>query len=334
MIITNTPYRVSLFGGGSDYNDWLTHNTGSVVSFTIKMYSRIILRTLSAVYGSKYRLRYYKREEVSSVSDINHPIIRHCLREWIKSNKDRENLSLDIIHSGDLPAQTGMGTSSCFTVGLILALATHSGESLSDYNLAHSAMYIEQVLNNEAVGCQDQIAAAYGGFNYIAFLGQRQFNVIPLQLSNDWLHQFTRSLVLVYTGLTRDSSLVSSDLISNIPVMSSYISELSAIADDCKKSIELQCDPITIGRMLDYSWKLKRKLTSKTTSNHIDCMYEYLLASGAIGGKLLGAGGGGFLLVFVPEDRLDSFHQATSSLTKLPVNIDWKGATATLINNS
>lgn len=334
MIITNTPYRISLFGGGSDYNDWLTQNTGSVISFTIKMYSRIILRNLSAVYGSKYRLRYYKREEVSCLSDINHPIIRHCLREWFKGDKERENLNLDIIHSGDLPAQTGMGTSSCFTVGLILALATHSGESLSNYNLAYSAMYIEQVLNNEAVGCQDQIAAAYGGFNHIEFLGIRKFEVKPLQLSNDWLDQFTKSLVLVYTGLTRDSNLISTDIISNIPVTSSYISEISAIANSCKKSIESQCDPNTIGRMLDYSWKLKRKLTSKTTSSHIDSMYEHLLACGAIGGKLLGAGGGGFLLVYVPEDRLESFHQATSSLTKLPVKIEWKGASATLINIS
>jgi len=334
IIFSRTPYRVSLFGGGSDYNQWLETNAGATINFSIKLYSNLIIRDLSPVFGSKYRIRYFEREEVSSVEHIKHPIVRYALSRWMSRHPDAEDAMLDIIHSGDIPAMTGMGTSSCFTVGLVKALESFIGSSIPKYELAKEAIYIEQVLNKEPVGYQDQIAAAFGGINLVNYDAPDKFRVIPVNADAEWLEDFIGSLRLVYTGLTRRSGAIAEDMLKHMGKNEQSISLMVKDAIDCYKLMVESGNQDEIGLMLADSWERKKKTSLLISSVEIDDLYRRLRRAGMSGGKLLGAGGGGFILAYVPKSNLPSFAECTRDLTVLPVEVDWLGSTASIVYNT
>ena len=334
IIFSRTPYRVSLFGGGSDYNQWLDTNAGATINFSIKLYSNLIIRDLSPVFGSKYRIRYFEREEVSCVEHIKHPIVRHALSRWMNRHPDAEDAMLDIIHSGDIPAMTGMGTSSCFTVGLVKALESFIGSSIPKYELAKEAIYIEQILNKEPVGYQDQIAAAFGGINLINYDAPGKFRVIPVNAAADWLNDFIGSLRLVYTGLTRYSGAVAEDMLKHMAENQQSISLMVKDAIDCYKLMVESGSQDDIGLMLADAWKRKKQTSTLISSVEVDNLYQRLQKAGMSGGKLLGAGGGGFILAYIPKTDLQKFAESTRDLTVLPVEVDWLGSTASVVHNT
>jgi len=325
MIVSRTPYRISLFGGGSDYYDWLKYSPGATLSFSTAYYSHIFLRPLSSVFGSKYRIRYFKREEVNSVDEIDHPIIRHALMHRIKQGSLSPSSSLDIIHSGDFPSMTGLGTSSCFTVGLLKALDQFSGRQSSKYGLSREAIYIEQVLNGETVGSQDQIAAAFGGINYVDYHSPSEFTVSPMSIDQSWLEVLLSRLYLVYTGVTRHSAESARDFVGQLGDRSAQVKALVSLAAKARDVMRGAGPPDDIGQMLHESWQLKRSAYPSSSTDAIDALYDSLRGSGAIGGKLLGAGGGGFILCYVPELEKERFMHDTSEKVVLPVSIDWDG---------
>jgi D-glycero-alpha-D-manno-heptose-7-phosphate kinase len=327
MLITRTPYRISLFGGGTDYNEWLTENSGSVIGFTTQLYSNIFLRQLSRIFDAKYRIRYYKRQECFSLGEIEHPIIKHCLSRSIEYNPSFEQTKLDIVHSGDLPARSGMGTSSCFTVGLIKALDAIQNRERPLIDLAHEAIYVEQVLNCETVGCQDQIFAAYGGINHISIKEKGSYEVTRLMPPREWLDQFTQSLRLVFTGLVRDSKVAAERTVDSINENKRFLNRIKSQADRCLDIFRSSSSPDELGEMLHDTWQQKKQISPVISNVYIDQLYDQLLRNGAIGGKLLGAGGGGFLLMYVPRANILKFDELTEYLNPLHVQIEWNGST-------
>ncbi len=325
---------MSLFGGGSDYNLWLKDCLGATVSLSIAQYSNIFIRTLSPVFGSKYRIRYFEREEVQTISAVRHPIVRHALSRWIDRHPMMSDKRLDIIHSGDLPSMTGMGTSSCFTVGLVKALESLAGVAMSKYQLAKEAVFIEQVLNNESVGYQDQIAAAFGGVNFVEYFGPCNFQVHPVDVDEEWVASLVRSLKLVYTGLTRYAGTIASDVLTNLTQNKQNISAIAMDANRCYKIMTQGGDQSEIGHMLAETWERKKATSTLVSNPDIDSLYDKLRLAGAVGGKLLGAGGGGFLLVYVPPDQADRFAAGTKDLTVLPIEIDWLGSTTSVVSGN
>lgn len=332
LVITRTPYRVSLFGGGSDYNERLLIRPGATISFSIKRYSNIIIRSLAPVFDSKYRIRYFHREEVNFVNEIKHPIVKYCLIRWLNRHQSASTNRLDILHSGDLPAMTGLGTSSSFTVGLVLALEAITGHVSSKSFLADEAIYIEQVLNQEIVGYQDQIASAYGGFNFVEYHAPGVYNVKQAKADAGWLSNFVNCLKLVFTGLTRSSSIAAKELVSKIDKNHLTLDKMVEDAVRCFNIISNCGDTGEIGQMLHENWMRKKSLANCISSLEIDTLYNRLIGAGASGGKLLGAGGGGFLLVYVPREKQEAFAAYTSDIVVLDVEIDWRGARATVLS--
>lgn len=328
MILTKTPYRVSLFGGGTDYNAWLKNHHGATVSFTIPLYSNILIRNLSQVFGSRYRIRYFERQECNEIDKIRHPIIRYAFTRTATYDSNFEKKSLDLIHSGDLPSMTGMGTSSCFTVGLLKALDTITGRNRTACELAKEAIYIEQHMNGEPVGSQDQIAAAVGGLIYVEYTGINDFEVIGIKASQPWLDSLLNCFSLFYTGLSRDSKVAASDTTQLIEEKQQYLFSIRDQAVECKSIIEKGVSHDSIGLMLNEAWTIKKKLSGFVTNTAIDQLYESLLASGATGGKLLGAGGGGFLLMYTPKQNLPQFERLTSTLNPLKLQIERRGSSS------
>jgi D-glycero-alpha-D-manno-heptose-7-phosphate kinase len=328
MIHTLTPYRASLFGGGSDYPSWLIDNEGEVLSMALALYSHIFIRPLSPVYPKKYRLRYFQHEEANHPEEVKHPIIRHALNRWIASDPARASIRLDMIHSGDLPAMTGMGTSSSFTVGLVNALDGLSGNRRTKYSLAQEAIYIEQVMNRESVGSQDQIAAAFGGINTIKFFPQSRFRVIPIFVRDQWLRSFLSCLRLVFTDMTRLSSSVASIISENIKDRQHQTKLIIEQAKIAAGIIETGSCHKVFGEMLAEAWMLKKEISPNASNKSIDTLYEKLLKAGAKGGKLLGAGSGGFLLMYIPDENIHRFDHLTKNLITLRLEVDWNGSIA------
>lgn len=320
MLCSITPYRVSLFGGGSDYPEYLSNSPGKVLSFSIRSYSYLFAKSLDPVFSANYRIRYFKRQEAVSIDEIQHPIVRHCLERYRYGDR------LDITHSGDLPAMTGMGTSSAFTVGLIKVLLGLKNERISKKRLAKEAIFVEQVLNKENVGSQDQVAAAYGGLNVIKFLSPSLFEVNPVQAHPSWLRNFIASLRLVFTGLTRDANSVAGQVKADIHSSHKYLTLMCGQVDSAVDIILNQRDPCLIGELLHQAWTYKQKMSTAISNQYVDVAYRKILSAGAIGGKLLGAGGGGFILAFVHPDKLHSFDAALPDFKVIPLEIEWQGS--------
>ena len=298
MIISRTPFRVSFFGGGSDYPQWYLEHGGQVLSTAIDKYCFICCRHLPPFFDYKHRIVYSKQENVKTIDEIQHPAVRGVL-QWSGCSK-----GLEIHHDADLPARSGLGSSSSFTVGLINVLKALQGQHISKQELAQAALHVEQNVIAEQVGSQDQIAAAFGGFNHIKFLKNGLFEVDPIILSPQRMDELQSHLLLVFTGFSRIASEVAQDKINNLKKKATQITYMSNMVEE---AIDILQNPKTsiseFGKLLYETWHYKRGLSTKVTTTAIDEIYHKAIQAGVLGGKLLGAGGGGFMLLFAPPER-------------------------------
>jgi D-glycero-alpha-D-manno-heptose-7-phosphate kinase len=299
MIISRTPFRVSFFGGGTDYPQWYREHGGAVLATTIDKYCYISVRKLPPFFEHRFRVVYSIVENVQQTADIKHPAVRAVL-EWMQVEA-----GLEIHHDGDLPARAGLGSSSAFTTGLINAIHALEGRRVSQEELANEALHVEQDVINEPVGSQDQLSAAFGGFNHITFRQDGSYQVNPLIVPRTRLELLQDHLMLLFTGISRLSTEVAAVTIANLPQRETALQQMQQMVDQGIAILASPAVEITdFGRLLHESWLLKRSLADRVSSASIDDMYSAARAEGAIGGKILGAGGGGFLLLFVkPEDR-------------------------------
>ena len=296
MVITRTPFRISFFGGGTDYPLWYRQNKGAVLTTTIDKYCYISVRHLPPFFEHKHRIIYSVIEMVKEVDEIKHPAVRGILQYL---NID---FGLEIHHDGDLPARTGLGSSSSFTVGLLNALYSLLGKMKSKEELAKEAIYIEQDILNENVGSQDQVEVAFGGLNKITFLPDDSFIVEPVILPPGKKEEFQNYLLLYFTGISRYASEVAKGQLENIEKNKYELKILHQMVEDGIKILIGNSDLRDFGKLLDEAWQLKRSLSNKVSNPAIDEIYEKAKKIGAIGGKLLGAGGGGFMLFFAPPE--------------------------------
>jgi len=306
MIITKTPYRVSFFGGGSDYPQWYRNNGGEVISTTINKYVYISIRELNNFFFHKHRISYSQIEEVTSYKQIRHNVVRNALLDKKELIKE---MGLEIHYDGDLPARSGMGSSSTFLVGFLKALdGFFNSKKISKKNLAIESLNFEQNILKENVGSQDQIAATYGGFNNIIFKKNGHFEVKNF-LNEKEKKIFCKNFFLILTGFTRTGNEFSN---SNIMKLNNEKKENIAFSLELlnkAKAYLKKKDYISIGNLLHKSWIEKKKLSNIVSNNTIDDLYELGIKRGALGGKLLGAGGGGFLLFFVPQKKRKDFYE-------------------------
>ncbi|GAB2182054.1 GHMP kinase [Denitratisoma sp. agr-D3] len=325
MIIVRTPFRISFFGGGTDYPAWYRAHGGAVLATTINKYCYISCRYLPPFFDHKHRIVYSRIENVRDISEIEHPAVRGVL-DYTKMEH-----GLEIHHDGDLPARSGLGSSSSFTVGLLHAIATLRGQYVGSEFLAREAIHVEQDVIGENVGSQDQVSAAYGGFNRIDFLRNGGFEVNPVIIEQARAEELQSHLMLCFTGISRIASEVAKSKIDNfdnrqqeLHAMRAMVDEGMRILQDGKTSIE------EFGALLHEGWLAKRKLSDKVSSSEIDAIYEEARRAGVLGGKLLGAGGGGFLLLFVrPKDQA-VVRERLRHLVHVPFEFDYSGSRVVL----
>ena len=320
MIICRTPFRISFFGGGTDIPAWYKENGGAVISTTVDKYCYISCRRLPPFFEYKHRIVYSKYEHVNKIDEILHPAVRETFR-FMNINE-----GLEIHHDGDLPARSGIGSSSSFTVGLLHVLYALKGKMITKKRLALEAIYIEQEMIKEHVGSQDQIAVAFGGFNTIIFSGQHNIEVNPITLSKTRVQLFQDHLMLFFTGFSRFASEIEEAKIKQISNKKNELSLLHNMVEEAINILNREGDIVDFGRLLHESWRLKKSLSDKVSTSHIDDIYETGIKNGAIGGKLLGAGGGGFMLFFVKPGDRDRLKQALGQLLHVPFRFDTTGS--------
>jgi D-glycero-alpha-D-manno-heptose-7-phosphate kinase len=298
MIISRTPFRVSFFGGGTDYPAWFEENGGSVLATTINKYCYITCRYLPPFFKHKHRIVYSKVEVVNDTRDIQHPVVRVVLEmAGIKEG-------LEIHHDGDLPARAGLGSSSAFTVGMLNAIHALKGNMIPKDHLAREAIYLEREILRESVGSQDQILTALGGFKKIDFNRDHSFSETPIIVNPSRKKELEDHLLLFFTGISRFSSEIAQKKIANIPKKKSELALMRQMVDEGLKIITNGQCITEFGKLLHESWRLKRELDDGVSTALVDEIYQAALSEGALGGKLLGAGGGGFMLIFArPEDH-------------------------------
>jgi len=321
MIISKTPFRISLFGGGTDYPEWYHESGGSVLATTIDKYCYISCRHLPPFFEHKHRIVYSKIESVKTTEEIQHPVVRAVL-----SNLSI-NAGLEIHHDADLPARSGLGTSSSFTVGLINVLYALKGLHVSKHDLAKQAIYIEQEFLKENVGSQDQILAAFGGFNRIDFNADDSFNITPVVINKDLICKLQDHMLLFFTGLSRYASDIAKDKIANIKNNFRELTQMNEMVNEGLSILHRPSDAIKdLGTLLHESWKLKRSLSTKVSTPQIDEIYETGINAGAIGGKILGAGGGGFILFFAAPENHNKIRDRLKNLVHVAFNFDNTGS--------
>ena len=321
MIISRTPFRISLFGGGTDYPGWYRDNGGAVISSAINKYCFITVRNLPPFFPYKYRIRYYKREEVSELEKIEHPSVRAVLKFLDITD------GIEVVHHADLPARSGLGSSSTFTVSMLHAAYALKSKYASKYNLAIEAINLEQNVIGEAVGSQDQTAAAFGGFNRINFGGAREIEVSPLIVGKEKIENIQDHLLLFFTGFSRTASEIASEQIATISEKEVELRKMMEICNQAEELIVSANGTVEeIGSLLHDQWLIKRDLTGKISNPEIDAIYETMMQAGAIGGKLLGAGGGGFMLCFAKPDTHDAIKESLKDLLHVPFRFDFTGS--------
>lgn len=319
MIITRTPYRISFFGGGTDYRPWFHENGGAVLATTINRYCYISCRYLPPFFDHRNRIIWSEIEKVNSISEIKHPVVRDVL-DYLQISE-----GVEIHHDGDLPARSGLGSSSAFTVGILHALYALKGSVATKEQLAREAIYIEQERLRENVGVQDQITTSYGGFNRVDIQPNGGFLVRPVPVSPERLQQLEDHLLLFYSGISRTASEIAGQKIAAIPTKQNELRTMMSMVDDAVDILANGRDIADFGRLLHESWMLKRSLTPQVAPAFVDEIYDKARRAGAFGGKLLGAGGGGFVLIFVrPEDR-QRVLDALSSLLMVPIEFEQFG---------
>ena len=321
MIISRTPFRISFFGGGTDYPAWYRENKGAVLATTINRYCYITCRYLPPFFEHKHRIVYSKIENVKDISEIMHPSARAVLQFM----KIREGIELH--HDGDLPARTGLGSSSAFTVGLLHALYALKGVMLPKNRLATQAIHIEQEILKENVGSQDQILAAFGGFNRINFNLDSSFQIMPVILKKEKLEQLQKHLMLYFTGLSRFASDIAAEQIKNIGERKRELSLMYQMVEEAIKILNSSTIEISeFGKLLNETWKLKRTLSSRISDPRINGIYEAACKNGALGGKLLGAGGGGFMIFFVKPEEQPRVKERLRNILQVPFQFENQGS--------
>lgn len=319
MIISRTPFRISFFGGGTDYPAWFEKHQGAVLATSIDKYCYISCRYLPPFFDHKSRIIYSKMEHVKRVGEIDHPAVREVLKFM------RIRQGVEIHHDGDLPARTGLGSSSSFTVGLLHAFYALKGVMPTKERLAQEAIHVEQDLCGDNVGCQDQTTAAYGGFNLIEFGGINHLRVQNVTIPEKRIKHLQEHCMLYFTGFSRTASEIAEHQIKNIPKKGK---ELKLMYEMVQHALALlnKGDVRAFGKLLDESWKIKRELSHKVTTPHIDHIYETARKSGALGGKLLGAGGGGFILIFAPPSTQPKIKEKLKKLLIVPFHFENLGS--------
>jgi D-glycero-alpha-D-manno-heptose-7-phosphate kinase len=325
MIITRTPFRVSFFGGGTDYPAWYRESGGAVLATTIDKYCYISCRYLPPFFEHKHRIVYSQIESIRTIDEIRHPAVRAVFR-WANVEK-----GLEVHHDGDLPARSGLGSSSSFTVGLLHALRALVGVYCSKDELAQTAIHIEQDLIGENVGCQDQISAAYGGFNRIDFLHSGDYTVSAVVMDRQRKSDLQDHLMLFFTGLSRFASDIARDQIDNMANRRTELRAIHQMVDHALKILNNRTTSLDeFGLLLNEAWRCKRSLSDRISNPQIDDVYQTALGAGALGGKLLGAGGGGFLLIFARPERQPAVRAALSRLIEVPFRFENFGSSVVL----
>lgn len=322
MIISRTPYRISFFGGGTDYPAWYTEEEGAVLSTTIDKYCYLSCRILPPFFNIKHRIVWSHIETVFTVSEILHPAVREGLR-FLGFD---DSAGLEIHHQGDLPARAGMGSSSSFAVGLIRALSALHGKMLTKAELAHKAIELEQNILKEHVGSQDQVATAYGGFNTIYFLRNGDFRVEPITISSERFRELEANLLLFYTGSSRLASEFAEKLLTNLQKKKDELRKMRSMVDQALSILDSSQSLDGFGHLLNEAWMIKRGLSPVVTNPAIDQIYQTALTAGALGGKLLGAGGTGFMLFYVPKKRQESVIKSLSTCLHVPFEFERQGS--------
>jgi D-glycero-alpha-D-manno-heptose-7-phosphate kinase len=319
MIISRTPFRISFFGGGTDYPAWFREHGGSVLATTINRYSYITCRFLPPFFEHKSRIVWSKIELVNREDEVTHPIIR----EAVKYLGIEEGI--EIHHEGDLPARSGLGSSSAAAVGILNALYALRGDMVSKSKLAREAIYLEQDLLKEYVGVQDQIATAFGGLNRIDINRDGSFQVRPVVVSDARLRDLENHMLVFYTGIARHASSIAADQISAIPQRQNELRAMGKMVDLGTEILVGNGELADFGRLLHEAWQIKRSISEKIAPAFVDDIYERAMKAGAVGGKLLGAGGGGFMLFVVPPDDHPKVLSALSELLVVPVEFERSG---------
>jgi D-glycero-alpha-D-manno-heptose-7-phosphate kinase len=319
MIISRTPYRISFFGGGTDYPDWYLKHGGQVLSTTIDKYLYISCRYLPPFFEHRLRLVYSRVELCQHSSELDHPSAREVLKFLGIEN------GLEIHYDGDLPGRSGLGSSSSFTVGLLNALYAYRGQMISPHQLATDSIHIEQNLIGETVGSQDQVNAAYGGLNRIQFKQNGEIIVDPITLTKERLEALDQNLMLFYTGITRTAEKVAKSYVKNIQTKEKQLVRMHAMVDEAIE-ILMNGDLDDFGLLLNEAWQEKRCLSGLVSNRDVDEIYVAALSAGVLGGKLSGAGGGGFLLLYVPVDKQLEVKQKLSHLLHVPFTSEPKGS--------
>lgn len=320
MIISRTPFRISFFGGGTDYPRWYKKNGGSVLATTINKYCYLSVRYLPPFFGYKYRISWSKIENCKTLDEIIHPSVREIIR-FMKIPE-----GLEIHYVGDLPARSGLGSSSAFTVGLLNALYALKGHMPSKQKLGKESIYLEQEILKETVGSQDQIQAAYGGLNHVTFHKNGEITVKPVAVSPKRFEQLQDHLMLFYTGIERTASGVAKTFVPSIEQKEKQLFAMNEMVNQALDILNEKDSINDFGKLLHESWFLKRSLSSSVSNSFIDDLYHNATSAGAIGGKIIGAGGGGFLLLFVPPAKQTKVREKFNKLVYVPFKFERQGS--------
>lgn len=320
MVISRTPFRISFFGGGTDYPIWYRDHGGTVLGTTIDKYCYLTCRYLPPFFEHRIRLVYSRIENCQTVDDIAHPAVREVLR-FLGIER-----GVEIHHDGDLPARSGMGSSSSFTVGLLHALYALQGQMPSKRQLALESVRIEQEFIKETVGSQDQVLAAFGGFNHVVFAPNGEISVRPVTISADRLKELNSNLMLFYSGIERTASDIADSYITDLDGKKSQLRIMKDLVEESLSVLNSGHDIALFGALLHEAWQAKRGLGAQVSNTRIDEIYSAAQGKGAIGGKLLGAGGGGFMLLFVPPEKQEQVREILKNLIYVPFRFDFAGS--------
>lgn len=320
MIISRTPFRISFFGGGTDYPDWYTKHGGSVLGTTIDKYCYINCRYLPPFFEHRICIVYSKVEHCQTIEEIEHPAVRETLRLLGVQR------GVEIHHDADIPARSGVGSSSAFTVGLLNALYALKGQMVSKHRLAMESVHLEQEVLKETVGSQDQVLAAYGGLNHIVFHQSGEISVTPITVGADRMAELSSHLMLFYTGIKRTASSIARSFVPGIDDRRRQLRIMRDLVDESIAVISGDHDIAEFGELLHEGWMAKRSLSPDISNSDVDALYETARTAGAIGGKLIGAGGGGFFLLFVPPARQAAVRASLNSLIQVPFKFEFSGS--------
>ena len=320
MIISRTPFRISFFGGGTDYPAWYEENGGAVLGTTINKYCYITCRYLPPFFEHKHRIAYSLVEQVQDVDEIRHPSVREALKFM------GINGGMEIHHDGDLPARTGLGSSSAFTVGLLHAFYALKGVMPSKMQLAKDAIHIEQDILKENVGSQDQVLTAFGGLSRISFSRRNNIEIKRVTIKPQRLELLQDQLMLLFTGFSRTASQIAGEQIKQTAHKKRELSEMYHMVDEAMNILNGDNDLLDFGKLLHKSWQLKRSLTNKISTPYIDYVYDAAINAGATGGKILGAGGGGFILFFVRPELQNKVKESLYGLLHVPLQFESLGS--------